>query len=283
MPLQDFSRAEAAALLPRRPADMHKGDRGRLLVAGGSDRYPGAPSLSALAALRSGAGVVALLASPGGCAACAARLPEVVYLPGGEVWSRAALEEAPFFAAAVVGPGLGRASAALDAVRELWTRWPKPLLVDGDGLFALSVPAADACLPRGDAVLTPHEGEAARLLGTTAEAVRGDRLGAARRLADRWGCVLLKGNPTIAARRGEETAFRLSWGGPELSVPGSGDVLSGCIGAFLAAGLEAWDAALLGASLHGMAGARLRSGGVDGVLASEIADALRPVIAELRS
>ena len=70
-------------------------------------------------------------------------------------------------------------------MRELWTRWPKPLLVDGDGLFALSVPAADVCLPRGDVVLTPHEGEAARLLGTTAEAVRGDRLGAARRLANR--------------------------------------------------------------------------------------------------
>ena len=95
--------------------------------------------------------------------------------------------------------------------------------------------------------------------------------------------MLLKGNPTIVAWRGEEAARRLSWGGPELSVPGSGDVLSGCIGAFLAMGLAARDAALLGASLHGMAGARLRSGGVDGVLASEIADALRPAIEALRS
>ena len=132
-------------------------------------------------------------------------------------------------------------------------------------------------------MLTPHEGEAARLLGISSDAVRGDRPSAARRLAERWGCVLLKGNPTIVAWRGEAAARRLSWGGPELSVPGSGDVLSGCIGAFLAMGLAARDAALLGASLHGMAGARLRSGGVDGVLASEIADALRPAIEALRS
>ena len=283
MPLQDFSRAEAAALLPRRPADMHKGRRGRLLVVGGSVRYPGAPALSALAALRTGGGVVSLLSSPAACAACAARLPEVVFLPGGENWAGSALAEAPSFAAAVVGPGLGRSPDALDTVRELWIRWPKPLLMDGDGLFALTGPMAEACFLRGDAVLTPHEGEAARLLGTTAEAVRADRLDAARRLADRWGCVLLKGSPTIVARRGEKTARRLDWGGPELSVPGSGDVLSGCIGALLAAGLTACDAALLGAALHGMAGARLRVGGVDGVLASEIADALRPAMEALRS
>ncbi len=283
MPLQDFSRAEAAALLPGRPADMHKGNRGRLLVVGGSDRYPGAPALSALAALRSGGGVVSLLSSSAVCAACAARLPEVVYLPDGGNWTRTALSEAPSLAAAVVGPGLGRAPESLKVVRDLWVRWPKPLLVDGDGLFALSGVAVEACFSRGDAVLTPHEGEAARLLGISSDAVRGDRLSAARRLAERWGCVLLKGSPTIVAWRGEETARRLSWGGPELSVPGSGDVLSGCIGAFLAMGLAARDAALLGASLHGMAGARLRSGGVDGVLASEIADALRPAMEALRS
>lgn len=283
MPFQDFSRAEAAALLPVRSADMHKGDRGRLLIVGGSARYPGAPALAALGALRSGSGVVSLLSSPTACAACAARLPEVVYLPGEGDWARAALVEAPFFAAAVVGPGLGRVSGVMNTVRELWVRWPKPLLVDGDGLFALCGEAADACLPRGDAVLTPHEGEAARLLGTTAEAVRGDRPGTARRLAERWGCVLLKGNPTLVARRGRESLLRLRWGGPELSVPGSGDVLSGCIGALLAAGLAAQDAAVLGGALHGMAGERLRAGGVDGVLASEIADALRPAIEELRS
>lgn len=283
MPLQDFSRAEAAALLPARPDDMHKGDRGRLLVVGGSDRYPGAPALSALGALRSGGGVVSLLSSPSVCAVCAARLPEVVYLPGGKDWASAALAAASSFGAAVVGPGLGRSVGALNVVRELWVRWPRPLLVDGDGLFALAGEPGEGCFARSDAVLTPHEGEAAHLLGTTAEAVRADRPGAARELAERWGCVLLKGRSTIVALRGKKTVHRLGWGGPELSVPGSGDVLSGCVGAFLAAGLAVRDAALLGGALHGMAGALLRSGGVDGVLASQIADALRPVLRELRS
>lgn len=283
MPFRNFSRAEASALLPGRPSTMHKGDRGRLLVVGGSDRYPGAPALSVLAALRSGSGVVTLLSSSAVCAACAARLPEAVHFPVDGDWSEVALAEAPSFSAAVVGPGLGRTPRGMNGVRELWNRWPKPLLVDGDGLFALSGGVGEACPPRDDAVLTPHEGEAARLLGTTAEAVRGDRPAAARRLAERWGCVLLKGNPTIVVRRGGEAAFRLDFGGPELSVPGSGDVLSGCIGTFLAAGLSVRDAALLGAALHGMAGERLRAGGVDGVLASEIAEALRPVIGGLRS
>ena len=187
MPLQDFSRAEAAALLPGRPADMHKGDRGRLLVVGGSDRYPGAPALSALAALRSGSGVVSLLSSPAVCAACAARIPEVVHLQEVGDWARTALNEAPSLAAAVLGPGLGRAAESLNVVRELWVRWPKPLLVDGDGLFALSGVAVEACPPRDDAVLTPHEGEAARLLGISSDAVRGDRPSAARRLAEQIG------------------------------------------------------------------------------------------------
>mgnify|MGYP000965087078 CR=1 FL=1 len=283
MPLRHFSLIEAVALLPGRPVDMHKGDRGRLLIAGGSARYPGAPVLAARGALRSGSGIVSLLSSPWVCAACAARLPEVVCLSANEGWAEVALAEAPSFSAAVVGPGLGRVAWVMDMVRQLWMQWPKPLLIDGDGLFALSEHEAESCLFRADAVLTPHEGEAARLLGTTAEAVRSDRLGAAQCLADRWGCVLLKGSPTIVARRGQKTLFCLDFGGPELSVPGSGDVLSGCIGAFLGAGLEARDAALLGASLHGMAGSRLRVGGVDGILASEIADTLRSVIKEMRS
>ncbi|MCR4817608.1 MAG: NAD(P)H-hydrate dehydratase [Fretibacterium sp.] len=271
-------------LLPRRPLDMHKGGRGRLLVAGGSEHYPGAPALSALGALRSGAGVVTLLSLPLVCAACAARLPEAVCRSAEnmEDWLELALAEASSYSAAVIGPGLGRSEAAQNFVAGMWERWPRPLVVDGDGLFALAQ-RGDALSSRRDAVLTPHEGEAARLLGTISEAVRGGRREAVRKLADRWGgTVLLKGHGTLVACGGDPIIHRLDWGGPELAVPGSGDVLSGCIGSLLASGLEPLDAARLGGALHGMAGERLAGDGVDGVLASEIAGAIRLVLHELR-
>ena len=275
----------AAKLLPTRPADMHKGGRGRLLIAGGSEHYPGAPALSALGALRTGAGVVTLLSLPDVCRACAARLPEVVYRPEDSLAKlrETALSESPSYSAAVAGPGLERSEEAIDFIEALWREWPseKPLLIDGDGLFALAA-RKDELQARDNAVLTPHEGEAARLLGISVSDVRTDREGAVRKLADRWGTVLLKGHGTLVARKGESAVFRLDWGGPELAVPGSGDVLSGCVGALLASGLNPLDAALLGGTLHGMAGDRLRAGGVDGVLASEIADTLRDVLHVVR-
>ena len=282
--IQNVTRDEVVALLPRRRADMHKGERGRLLAAGGSARYPGAPSLSAQGALRCGCGLVSLLSLPSVCAACVARLPEAVCWPleDPDEWLDVALSEASSFGAALLGPGLGRMEAAMRFVAGMWGRWPGPLLVDGDGLYALALQGAN-CRLREDVVLTPHEGEAARLLGTTPDAVRGDREGAARRLAERWGCVLLKGHGSLLACRGRSTVQRLNWGGPELAVPGSGDVLSGAIGAFMAGGMAPRDAALLGGAVHGMAGEWLAAGGVDGVLASEIADAMRLVLGELRS
>ena len=282
--IQNVTRDEVVALLPRRRPDMHKGERGRLLAAGGSARYPGAPSLSVQGALRCGCGLVSLLSLPSVCAACVARLPEAVCRPleDPDEWLDVALSEASSFGAALLGPGLGRTEAAMRFVAGMWGRWPGPLLVDGDGLYALALQGA-SCRLREDVVLTPHEGEAARLLGTTPDAVRGDREGAARRLAERWGCVLLKGHGSLLACRGRSTVQRLTWGGPELAVPGSGDVLSGAIGAFLAGGMAPRDAALLGGAVHGMAGEWLAAGGVDGVLASEIADAMRLVLGELRS
>jgi NAD(P)H-hydrate epimerase len=206
-------------------------------------------------------------------------------------WPEVALNELPRTNAAVVGPGLGRSPEAIAFAAELWKKWDKPLLMDADALYALAVSPEDLP-PRQNTVLTPHEGEAARLLAATPEEVRRNRAEAAERLSRRWGCVLLKGEGTLvaavaAAENGGRSAIvkmvRLNQGGPELSVPGSGDVLSGCIGAFLAQGLEPFDAACLGGTLHGMAGARLRRRvGVDGILASEIADELPFVLRPLR-
>lgn len=272
---------ELRKLLLPRPEDMHKGFRGRLLIAGGSLRYPGAPALSALGALRSGAGVVTLLSLQSVCAVCASRLPEVIYCFDDDTfrWKEVALAQKNIDAL-VIGPGLDRSVAAEIFTSRMWREWPAKILVDGDGLNALAS-SKDDLKPRKDSVLTPHEGEAGRLLGITPAQVKSDRPGAVRELSERWGCVVLKGHHTLVAS-GEKFA-EIPYGGPELSVPGSGDVLSGCIGAFLAGGLDAFDAAVLGASVHGLAGELLSREGVDGVLASEIANTLRRVIHGLRA
>lgn len=279
-------REDAARLLPVRADDMHKGDRGRLLVAGGSERYPGAPALSSLGALRSGCGIVTLMSLQSVCAACAARHPEVIYLNAGadrSKWFEAAAAAEGTVSAAVIGPGLDRSDGAMQFVLDMWNGWQKPLLVDGDGLFALAGERGKLSR-RSDAVITPHEGEAARLLGVRPDDVRADRAGAVRSLAGDWGCVILKGHGSLLACAGEDDMYISEFGGAELSVPGSGDVLSGCIGAFLASGLAPRDAAMLGMVLHGTAGDRLRERrGVDGVLAGEIADEIAWVIGALRS
>ena len=268
-------------LLPSRPEDMHKGHRGRLLIIGGSERYPGAPALSALGALRSGAGVVTLLSLEKVCAACAARLPEVVYCYDDDKfrWKELAMAQKKIDAV-VIGPGLDRSVATELVTSRMWREWKGKILVDGDGINALAAVQKDL-RARNDAVITPHEGEAAKLLNTTPDDIRADRFYAVSELSAKWGCAVLKGHHTLVASG--EKFFEIKNGGPALSVPGSGDVLSGCIGAFLAMGLEPFDAAVLGATIHGMAGDLLARDGVDGVLASEIADTLRKIIHALRN
>ena len=259
---------------------MHKGFRGRLLIAGGSLRYPGAPALSVLGALRSGAGVVTLLSLQKVCEACAARLPEAIYAFEDDVfrWEELALSQKNIDAI-VIGPGLDRSVAAEIFTSRMWRDWHEKILVDGDGLNALAVVQKDL-KARYDSVITPHEGEAARLLGITPSEVHADRVNAIKELCRKWGCVVLKGHKTLVGT--PEKITEIKHGGAELSVPGSGDVLSGCIGAFLAGGLEPFEAAVLGVSVHGIAGEILAQGGVDGVLASEIANTCRTVIHDLR-
>ena len=271
---------ELKKLLPSRPDDIHKGSRGRLLIAGGSAKYPGAPALSALGALRSGVGLVTLLSLEKVCLACAARLPEVVYWSEDDKfrWQELAFSQKNIDAL-VVGPGLDRSVAAEYFTAKMWREWPAKILVDGDGLNALAV-VREKINSRPDSVITPHEGEAARLLNTTPDKVHANRLESLQKLSHKFGCVVLKGHNTLISD-GENFA-EIQNGGPELAVPGSGDVLSGCIGAFLAGGLDPFTAAVLGANVHAMAGDYLAREGVDGVLASEIADTLRRVINDLR-
>lgn len=282
--IEGYSFDDIEDLAPITPPDIHKGSRGGLLIVGGSAAYRGAPILAARAALRSGCGMLFLAVPDFVAPTVSSTLPEAVILPlktnSDGLVSPGVLEDAfsPYFSkidACVIGPGIGRSSEAEVMVRHALghlKRWKRPLLIDADALFHLAHLSRDENIEADPLlVITPHEGEAARLLDTSPAEVASRRLRSARELSRRFGVALLKGPRTIVASEGS-TRVVLD-GGPELAVPGSGDVLSGVIGALLARGLSPDHAALLGALVHARAGASI--GRTDGVLAGEIADALR--------
>ncbi|HEX2700530.1 MAG TPA: NAD(P)H-hydrate dehydratase [Acidimicrobiales bacterium] len=254
--------SDVAARLPRRPRESHKW-MSAVFVAAGSAGMAGAAVLAGRSALRAGAGNVRL-GVPG---ADVALLPlaEMVGVPlPAHGWARPALEAAERCKALVVGPGLGRGEATAAEVRTLLAETRQPAVVDADGLAAVG-DAVPGSAPR---VLTPHQGEYERMCGSPPGA---DRLAAVGALAARTGAVtLLKGTTTVVADPGGCVRFVTS-GGPRLATAGSGDVLAGVIGAFLACGLDALDAASLGAHVHGAAAAL---GPRHGLVAGDIVDLL---------
>jgi len=271
--------SDVAAALPPRRADSHKGNYGRLAVVAGSRGKTGAAALAARGALRAGAGLVTVFCPASIEQAVVGALPETMTrgLPDrdGRLAPEAAdaLREAlADFDAAAVGPGLG-VSAAVRSVLETLLRSPLPLVCDADALNTLTPEAFSR--RRGETVLTPHPGEAARLLHSTTRAIQSDRLGAAKELARRSkSVVVLKGSGSLISR--PRTAVVVNpTGTPLMSTAGSGDVLTGALGALLAGGLEAFVAAMAAVYLHGAAGEFLAGTlGDAGLLASELADAL---------
>ena len=251
---------DARELLPKRSSNAHKGSVGRVLIAGGYKTYTGAPALAALGAYRAGAGLVTV-AYPE--KAQVTPPLEAVRRPLAD-WSPRALEGVKAEAAAV-GMGAGpQGPEAAQAVLALGL----PTVLDADALHEEVVRAyADRGLP---AVLTPHPGEAARLLDEDPSAIAKDPLEAAKALFWRYKLpVVLKGGPTVIA--GEKGVLVNPTGNPAMATGGMGDVLSGVIAALLAAGLEPFKAAWLGVFLHGVAGDRV---GKVGLLASDVAHAL---------
>jgi NAD(P)H-hydrate epimerase len=252
-PAQHLVEDADLAWLPGRDFLGNKWDNAVYVVAGSPGMY-GAAALAAEGAIRTGAGMVRL-GSPGVApgtipvvAAVARPLPE-------SGWAGAVLEELPRCRALVVGPGLGRTAEAVAGMRELLARAEVPVVVDADGLFALGTVAKAAAVlrsRRGATVVTPHDGEYARLAGGPPG---DDRLVATRELARRLDAVaLLKGPATVVAAPGGE-ALIVTAGSARLSTAGTGDVLSGVIGALLARGLEPLRAAGLAAHVHGRAAA----------------------------
>lgn len=284
----------AACFGVRRPA-AHKGDLGHVLVLGGSPGKTGAPVLTGVAALRAGAGLVSL-AAPAGL------LPQLVAVARAELmtvglasseglaWDGAAL--APALAssaqadAVVLGPGLGQAPGCATFVHAFVSACRGPLLIDADGLNALASPdhAGLALLSRRAAptVLTPHPGELARLAGSNTADVQARRVEHARELARvARAVVVLKGQRSLIAAPDGRLAINPT-GNPGLATAGSGDVLAGIIAALLARGRDAFEAAVAGVFVHGLAGdhgaRRLTQEALlAGDIVESLADALRAV------
>lgn len=285
--------AEAAGRrFPVRARDGHKGRFGHVLIAAGSTGKWGAASLSARAALRAGAGLVSLV------------VPEVAGLALPDLCAEVMTERAPatdsggFASAAAkriaeladartvlaLGPGLGVDPETVRCVRQLVGAVERPLVIDADGLNALVGELESLRTRRAATILTPHPGEAARLLESDTASINADRIGAARRLAERSGAVVvLKGAGTVVAEPGGRVLV-VPTGGPVLSSGGTGDVLTGIIASILAAGLEPFEAAGLGAWWHGATADRMpQSEPGFGLLASELADALPATARGLRA
>lgn len=257
-----------AARLPRRRRGAHKGDHGRVLVVGGGPGMPGAARLAAEAALRVGAGLVSVATVPAHVVAIVAGRPEIIcHAAGSAAEARPLMAEADVVA---IGPGLGQSDWARDLL-EAALACGKPLVVDADALNLL----ARSPWRGPDWVLTPHPGEAARLLGTDAASIQADRLGAVRNLADRFGgTIVLKGACSLVAGPSGE-AWVCDAGNPGMATAGMGDVLTGAIAGLAAQGLGLEQAALVGVCVHARAGDRAAAHGMRGLIASDLMEALR--------
>ena len=265
------------SLLPDRNPWGHKGEFGKLLLLCGSRGYTGAAFFAAMGALRSGAGLVFLGVPESIYGIEAVKLNEPVIFPLPDIDGRLSadavpeiLSRLPRMDAVLVGPGLGQSEGTLAVVRAVLEKAECPVVVDADGINVLS---AHRDLLRGrksPTILTPHDGEFARLGGVIGE----DRMAAAAALAEELGCtVLLKGHETCITDGTD--GYLNPTGNPGMAVGGSGDVLAGVITALLGAGLPPLEAAACGAWLHGAAGDRCAAElGQYGMLPTDMLSAL---------
>ncbi|MCI7096813.1 MAG: NAD(P)H-hydrate dehydratase [Clostridiales bacterium] len=254
--MKELNHEKVLAILPDRDDFAHKGDFGKILLLCGSRGYTGAAALAAMGALRSGAGLVFLGVPESIYAIEAVKLTESIVFPlpdeNGMLSGAAVpqiLERLPRMDAVLIGPGLGQSAGTLAAVKAVLEGFDGPVVVDADGINIL---AAHKDILRGRAVstiLTPHDGEFARLGGV----VGNDRAAAAENMARQLGCImLLKGHETVITD-GVETYINHT-GNPGMAVGGSGDVLAGILVSLLGQGIAPLEAAACGAWLHGAAG-----------------------------
>jgi NAD(P)H-hydrate epimerase len=264
-----FDQARLRALLPPRPANSHKGLFGHVLIVGGNLGMGGAVRLAGAAALRAGAGLVTVATRPENVAAVLAGRPEIMCAP-----VRSAADLSPLLERATVvalGPGLGKddwAQALFDAT----VNCPQPLVIDAD---ALNLMAAGP-RRRDDWVLTPHPGEAGRLLGQSTAIVQQDRPATLAALHTRYGGVtVLKGQGTLVGHAGD-APWLIDRGNPGMATAGMGDVLTGCLAGILAqVPMQPAEAAAAAAWVHASAGDRAAQQGQRGLLADDVVNELR--------
>ncbi|WP_028621999.1 bifunctional ADP-dependent NAD(P)H-hydrate dehydratase/NAD(P)H-hydrate epimerase [Pseudomonas sp. Ant30-3] len=262
--------------LPRllaRASTAHKGQFGHVLLIGGDRGFGGAILLSAQSALRSGAGMVSVATRTEHVPAALARIPEAMVLGTASANQLIGLLEK--VSILVVGPGLGQAAWGRSLLSAA-ANTPLPQVWDADALNLLSEQAAS--LPK-DCVITPHPGEAARLLGVSTADVQADRPGAAHALSKKYAAVVvLKGAGSLIASPDGRLAV-CHQGHPAMATAGLGDVLAGLIGALRAQGMTAFEAACLGVWLHANAGAQEGISG-RGLAASDLIPAIRQLLEE---
>jgi len=286
-----IDRADVAARFPPRPRDAHKGTYGHLLIVGGSLGKTGAAALAARAALRAGAGLVTAATAASQQPVVAGLLLEAMTEPLAETAAGSValgarervLELAAPRDAVAVGPGLGLDPDTQELARGLAQGLDRPLVLDADALTAL---AGRLELLRGATAprcLTPHPGEMARMLGVTVADVQRDRLATARHVATTYGVhVALKGASTVVAAP-DGRAFMNPTGNPGMASGGTGDALTGILGALLARRMDPADAVVAAVYLHGLAGdlavARV---GEESMIAGDLIEALPAAFAALR-
>ncbi len=267
--LQRLGEGEIARALPRRAREANKGDFGRVLIVGGGIGMPGAVRLAGESCLRAGAGLVTVATARENINAIVAGRPELIVHAVDE-----AAELAPLLMAAsvvAVGPGLGQSDWAAAALERVLLSG-KPLVIDADALNLLSRHARPA--PRGS-VLTPHPGEAGRLLRCSAAEVQADRMAALRALTRQHAgsVIVLKGAGTLIGIEGQIPGI-CERGNPAMAAAGMGDVLTGAIAGILAQCRDPWRAACAGVLAHALAGDELARDRSRGILALELAEAL---------
>ncbi len=289
-PLELAEAKDLRRLVPSRPFGSHKGTFGHLLVLAGSEGKTGAAALTCQGGLRAGAGLVTLGIVASLNDIMEVKLTEAMTLPLPQAAGARALglkgrepiiAFAEACAAVVLGPGLGTNPETQHLVRNLVRQMPQPLVVDADGVNAIG--ADPSCLSgaAGPRIITPHPGEMARLLGSSPAAVQVRRLQVARETAAKFrAVVVLKGAQTLVAAPDGRVSLNPT-GNPALATGGTGDVLTGLIGGFLAQKLAPFDAARLGVYLHGLAADYLAGCyGHQTLIAGDLLEVFPDVVAE---
>lgn len=269
-------------LIPMRLSSANKGSCGRVSIIAGSKGMTGAAALSALGALRSGAGLVTALTPSSEQPILAVKLTEAMTVPlpheNGIISAAAAdtvLESIQNADAVVFGPGLGKGRGILPLLERIVTEFTKTLIIDADGINALSANIDILNRKKCSVILTPHPGEMSRLSGLSISEIQSARIKTAEDFADRFDVtVALKGEGTVVAARGGKTAVNPS-GNCGMATGGTGDVLSGVVAALAAQGCTPYDSAVLGVYLHGLAGdIAAAEKGVHGLIASDLCGTL---------